>query len=164
MRTSLNLATNGLLDGGAKPVLAIATLGYIRIQDGDVEQPGGGGGGGGSPSGRGQPTARRGIRPVRRVQKPKRKLSAQDEKRLEAVERKITVRSLRGLLEEIPRTEIDIDALERVVDEAFALLPPTRRKVEIELPAEALRIQPEPDVGELLDIREQNLRLLLLMS
>lgn len=145
MRTSLGIASNGLLDRGGSPALHIASMGLLRI--GAVAPPAEGGGGGVS---RGKLVRRRRV--------------ATEEKRelLKAIERKLTVRTVREVLEPLPIVDIDIDELKRLVDAAFEKLPAGKRKVDLtSLDVDEILL---PSATEKIVVNDLNLRLLLLLS
>lgn len=151
--TSLGLATEGLLDGGSKPSLHIATLGHIRY-GGVIEPP--------EPSGGGS-----GGRTQRRYT-PRPPLTGNERKRLEKAAQRVTAATKREI-EQVQESLIDVDALEREIkrltQEALASLPthePSGRKQRaprVTVPTADFVIEPvlTPDN----DIR---LRILLLLG
>lgn len=146
--TSLGLASAGLLDRGGKPALHIATLGHIRY--GGVIEPE-------------QPLPGGGVA-VWSYTAPR--LSKKERERLKRAARKLKAASKREL-EAVEESTIDVQALERAVEqaarEALASLPerePSGRKQRPPL----VDIWPEDYVVPPVVDYDINLRLLLLLG
>ena len=152
MSHPLAIATDGYLSPLASRTIAIVSRGYLIPDEVVVEPevPTAGGGGGAPPRIARRPLTGRGSLPKAAIEIKRRAL--------DEIEKQISVKTIRKVVEKVAIEQIDLPALRQAVIEARSEAPVTTRKLVLDIvPGDITLPMVEPG-------SDLNLRLLLLMS